>query len=46
MVNTLASCAMTDTMGRMYSDAQFAGNSLVPAYVEMMRFVLHKKIYT
>ena len=27
---------MTDTMGRMHSDAQFAGSSSVPAHVEMM----------
>ena len=26
---------MTDTMGRMHSDAQFAGSSSVPAHVEM-----------
>ena len=30
---------MTDTMGRMHSDAQFAGSSSVPAHVEMMRFL-------
>ena len=29
---------MTDTMGRMHSDAQFAGSSSVPAHVEMMGF--------
>nr|WP_255585427.1 GGGtGRT protein [Bacteroides sp. K03] len=28
---------MTDTMGRMHSDAQFAGSSSVPAHVEMMQ---------
>ena len=31
-----ASYGMTDTMGRMHSDAQFAGSSSVPAHVEMM----------
>ena len=30
---------MTDTMGRMHSDAQFAGSSSVPAHVEMMVFL-------
>ena len=30
---------MTDTMGRMHSDAQFAGSSSVPAHVEMMGFM-------
>jgi hypothetical protein len=30
---------MTDTMGRMHSDAQFAGSSAVPAHVEMMGFL-------
>ena len=30
---------MTDTMGRMHSDAQFAGSSSVPAHVEMMDFL-------
>ena len=30
---------MTDTMGRMHSDAQFAGASSVPAHVEMMGFL-------
>jgi hypothetical protein len=34
-----ASYGMTDTMGRMHSDAQFAGSSSVPAYVEMMGFL-------
>ena len=29
----------TDTMGRMHSDAQFAGSSSVPAHVEMMGFL-------
>jgi len=31
--------SMTDTMGRMHSDAQFAGSSSVPAHVEMMGFI-------
>ena len=31
--------SMTDTMGRMHSDAQFAGSSSVPAHVEMMGFL-------
>ena len=31
--------SMTDTMGRMHSDAQFAGSSSVPAHVEMMDFL-------
>ena len=31
-----SSYGMTDTMGRMHSDAQFAGSSSVPAHVEMM----------
>ena len=30
---------MTDTMGRMHSDAQFAGSSSVPAHMEMMGFL-------
>ena len=34
----VAEC-MTDTMGRMHSDAQFAGSSSVPAHVEMMGFL-------
>ena len=34
-----ASYGMTDTMGRMHSDAQFAGSSSVPAHVEMMAFL-------
>lgn len=34
-----ASYGMTDTMGRMHSDAQFAGSSSVPAHVEMMGLV-------
>ena len=33
-----ASYGMTDTLGRMHSDAQFAGSSSVPAHVEMMSF--------
>ena len=32
------SYGMTDTLGRMHSDAQFAGSSSVPAHVEMMGF--------
>ena len=35
-----ASYGMTDTMGRMHSDAQFAGSSSVPAHVEMMGFMV------
>ena len=35
----IASYGMTDTMGRMHSDAQFAGSSSVPAHVEMMGFL-------
>ncbi len=35
-----ASYGMTDTMGRMHSDAQFAGSSSVPAHVEMMGFLV------
>ena len=34
-----ASYGMTDTMGRVHSDAQFAGSSSVPAHVEMMGFL-------
>ena len=34
-----ASYGMTDTMGRMHSDAHFAGSSSVPAHVEMMGFL-------
>ncbi len=34
-----ASYGMTDTMGRMHSDAQFAGPSSVPAHVEMMGLI-------
>lgn len=33
-----ASYGMTDTMGRMHSDTQFAGSSSVPAHVEVMGF--------
>ena len=36
--NKVAEC-MTDTLGRMHSDAQFAGSSSVPAHVEMMGFL-------
>ena len=35
----MAFAPMTDTMGRMHSDAQFAGSSSVPAHVEMMGFL-------
>ena len=35
----MAYYGMTDTMGRMHSDAQFAGSSSVPAHVEMMGFL-------
>ena len=38
-VRTVAIGCMTDTMGRMHSDAQFAGSSSVPAHVEMMGFL-------
>ena len=34
-----ASYGMTDTMGRMHSDAQFAGSSSVPAHIEMMGLI-------
>ena len=34
-----SSYGMTDTMGRMHSDVQFAGSSSVPAHVEMMGYV-------
>ncbi|MDE6000744.1 MAG: GGGtGRT protein, partial [Clostridia bacterium] len=34
-----SSYGMTDTMGRMHSDAQFAGASSVPAHVEMMGLI-------
>ena len=34
-----SSYGMTDTMGRMHSDAQFAGSSSVPAHVEMMGYI-------
>ena len=36
---TFGSERVTDTMGRMHSDAQFAGSSSVPAHVEMMGFL-------
>lgn len=39
MASGPASYGMTDTMGRMHSDAQFAGSSSVPAHVEMMGFI-------
>ena len=39
LVRTVAIGFMTDTMGRMHSDAQFAGSSSVPAHVEMMGFL-------
>ena len=35
----VTSYGMTDTMGRMHSDVQFAGSSSVPAHVEMMGFL-------
>ena len=35
----IATQSMTDTLGRMHSDAQFAGSSSVPAHVEMMGFL-------
>ena len=38
-VRTVAIGYMTDTMGRMHSDAQFAGSSSVPAHGEMMGFL-------
>ena len=34
-----ASYGFTDTLGRMHSDAQFAGSSSVPAHVEMMGLI-------
>ena len=34
-----SSYGLTDTMGRMHGDAQFAGSSSVPAHVEMMGFI-------
>ena len=34
-----ASYGMTDTMGRMHGNAQFAGSSFVPAHVEMMGLI-------
>ena len=39
IIVSLASYGMTDTMGRMHSDAQFAGSSSVPAHVEMMGLI-------
>ena len=39
MADGPASYGMTDTMGRMHSDAQFAGSSSVPAHVEMMGLI-------
>ena len=39
IVRMVAIGYMTDTMGRMHSDAQFAGSSSVPAHVEMMGFL-------
>ena len=39
MASGPASYGMTDTLGRMHSDAQFAGSSSVPAHVEMMGFL-------
>ena len=40
-----ASYGMTDTLGRMHSDAQFAGSSSVPAHVEMMGLILRFYIF-
>ena len=34
-----ASYGLTDSMGRMHSDAQFAGSSSVPTHVDMMGFI-------
>ena len=39
VIEKMATHSMTDTMGRMHSDAQFAGSSSVPAHVEMMGFL-------
>lgn len=39
MPEAAKSYGMTDTLGRMHSDAQFAGSSSVPAHVEMMGFM-------
>ncbi len=39
MASGPSSYGMTDTMGRMHSDVQFAGSSSVPAHVEMMGFI-------
>ena len=41
-----ASYGMTDTMGRMHGDAQFAGSSSVPAHVEMMGIIGICLLYT
>ena len=38
-INRINQYTMTDTLGRMHSDAQFAGSSSVPAHVEMMGFL-------
>ena len=38
-LQVLLPTAMTDTLGRMHSDAQFAGSSSVPAHVEMMGLI-------
>ena len=39
VAGTYKKWCMTDTMGRMHSDAQFAGSSSVPAHVEMMGLI-------
>ena len=39
MPNKATTYSLTDTLGRMHSDAQFAGSSSVPAHVEMMGFL-------
>ena len=39
MADGTASYGLTDTMGRMHGDAQFAGSSSVPAHVEMMGLI-------
>ena len=41
-----SSYGMTDTMGRMHSDAQFAGSSSVPAHVEMMGLIGNEEVRT
>ena len=38
-MNRPTGIGLTDTMGRMHGDAQFAGSSSVPAHVEMMGFL-------